>query len=140
MAWEWIGSRAAGSSYSRSGWAAIRLVFQLMLEKREREVHVVQQWLFHSESSSCYIVYILGPLLRSYNCLVVASATVSLHSHYHHHFYYLPTSLQPPPHSHCWAPSETLYHRDDALLYIAYVMLIWAAPIPADRWHCSLWP
>ena len=23
--------------------------------------------------------------------------------------------------------SETLYHRDDALLYIAYVMLIWAA-------------
>ena len=38
------------------------------------------------------------------------------------------------------ARSETLYHRDDALLYIAYVMLIWAAPIPADRWHCSLWP
>ena len=36
--------------------------------------------------------------------------------------------------------SETLYHRDDALIYIAYVMLIWAAPIPADRWHCSLWP
>ena len=36
--------------------------------------------------------------------------------------------------------SETLYHRDDALLYIAYVMLILAAPIPADRWHCSLWP
>ena len=36
--------------------------------------------------------------------------------------------------------SETLYHRDDALLYMAYVMLIWAAPIPADRWHCSLWP
>ena len=35
---------------------------------------------------------------------------------------------------------ETLYHRDNALLYIAYVMLIWAAPIPADRWHCSLWP
>ena len=35
---------------------------------------------------------------------------------------------------------ETLYHRDDALTYIAYVMLIWAAPIPADRWHCSLWP
>ena len=31
-------------------------------------------------------------------------------------------------------------HRDDALLYVAYVMLIWAAPIPADRWHCSLWP
>ena len=39
----------------------------------------------------------------------------------------------------CLLP-ETLYHRDDALLYIAYVMLIWAAPIPADRWHCSLWP
>ena len=37
-----------------------------------------------------------------------------------------------------WA--ETLNHRDDSLLYIAYVMLIWAAPIPADRWHCSLWP
>ena len=36
--------------------------------------------------------------------------------------------------------SETLYHRDDALLYIVYVMLIWAAPIPVDRWHCSLWP
>ena len=35
---------------------------------------------------------------------------------------------------------ETLYHRGDALLYIAYVMLIWAAPIPDDRWHCSLWP
>ena len=34
----------------------------------------------------------------------------------------------------------SLYHRDDALLYIAYVMLIWAAPIPANRWHCSLWP
>ena len=34
---------------------------------------------------------------------------------------------------------ETLYHRDDALLYITYVMLIWAAPIAADRWHCSLW-
>ena len=27
---------------------------------------------------------------------------------------------------------ETLYQRDDALLYIAYVMLIWAAPIPVD--------
>ena len=36
--------------------------------------------------------------------------------------------------------AETLYHRDDALLYIAYVMLIWAAPIPADRWHYSLRP
>ena len=36
--------------------------------------------------------------------------------------------------------AETLYHRDDALLYITFVMLIWAAPIPADRWHCSLWP
>ena len=35
---------------------------------------------------------------------------------------------------------ETLYSRDDALLYIAYLMLIWAAPFPADRWHCSLWP
>ena len=34
---------------------------------------------------------------------------------------------------HLGAPPETLYHRDDALLYIAYVMLIWAAPIPADR-------
>ena len=22
----------------------------------------------------------------------------------------------------------------------AYVMLIWAAPIPGDRWHYSLWP
>ena len=36
--------------------------------------------------------------------------------------------------------AETLYHRDDALLFIAYVMLIWAAPITTDRWHCSLWP
>ena len=35
---------------------------------------------------------------------------------------------------------ETLYPKDDALLYIAYVMLIWGAPIPADRWHCRLWP
>ena len=35
---------------------------------------------------------------------------------------------------------ETLHHRDDPLLYIAFVMLIWAAPITADRWHCSLWP
>ena len=34
--------------------------------------------------------------------------------------------------------AETLYRRDDALLYIAYVMLIWAAPIPADRWHCAV--
>ena len=25
-------------------------------------------------------------------------------------------------------------------IFITYVMLIWAAPIPADRWHCSLWP
>ena len=39
----------------------------------------------------------------------------------------------------CRFKTETLYHRDDALLYIAYVMLIWAAPIPADRWPCSLW-
>ena len=36
--------------------------------------------------------------------------------------------------------AETLYHRDDALLYVAYVMLIWAAPILADKWNCSLWP
>ena len=36
--------------------------------------------------------------------------------------------------------AEAVFHRDDALLYIAYVMRIWAAPIPADRWHCSLWP
>ena len=27
---------------------------------------------------------------------------------------------------------------DDALLYTAYVMLTWAAPIRAARWHCSL--
>ena len=49
-----------------------------------------------------------------------------------------------PPHQTgtwaVWAASETLYHRDDALLYIVYVMIIGAAPIPADRWHCSLWP
>ena len=42
--------------------------------------------------------------------------------------------------SYCKVSAETLYHRDVALLYIAYVMLIWAAPIPADRWHCRLWP
>ena len=36
--------------------------------------------------------------------------------------------------------AETIYHRDDALLYLAYVMLIWAAPIPTDRWHYSLRP
>ena len=35
---------------------------------------------------------------------------------------------------------ETLYHRDDTLQYIAYVMIIWAAPIHADRGHYSLWP
>ena len=29
--------------------------------------------------------------------------------------------------------AETLCHRDDALLYIAYVMLILAAPMSADR-------
>ena len=39
-----------------------------------------------------------------------------------------------------WSIPEAVYHRDGALLYIAYVMLICAAPIPADRWHCSLWP
>ena len=49
-------------------------------------------------------------------------------------------SLPLPQAQACWVTPETLYHRDDALLYIAYVMLIWAAPIPADRWHCSLWP
>ena len=32
----------------------------------------------------------------------------------------------------CLVFTETLYHRDDALLYIAYVMCIWAVPIPAD--------
>ena len=36
--------------------------------------------------------------------------------------------------------SRDLISGDDALLHIAYVMLIWAAPISADRWHCSLWP
>ena len=39
---------------------------------------------------------------------------------------------------HSLVKAETFYHRDNPLLYIAYVMLIWAAPIPADRWHCSL--
>ena len=29
------------------------------------------------------------------------------------------------------------YH---ALLYIAYVMRIWSAPFPANRWHCRMWP
>ena len=27
---------------------------------------------------------------------------------------------------------------DDALIYITYVMVIWVAPIPATRCHCSL--
>ena len=27
--------------------------------------------------------------------------------------------------------------RDDALLYIAYVMLIWVPLIPATRWNCN---
>ena len=44
------------------------------------------------------------------------------------------------PPTHPLVDPETLYYRDDALLYIAYVMFVWAAPIPADRWHCSLWP
>ena len=47
-----------------------------------------------------------------------------------------PQKDMPPP----WLAPETLYHRDGALLYIAYVMVIWAAPIPADMCHCSLWP
>ena len=29
-------------------------------------------------------------------------------------------------------------HRDNAVIYVAFVMLIWSAPIPADRWYCSL--
>ena len=41
---------------------------------------------------------------------------------------------------HCRVVPETLYHRDNALLYIAYVMLIWGVSILADRWHYSLWP
>ena len=60
---------------------------------------------------------------------------------------YPDTSPPSPIRNHVSAPdipvsqeSETLHHRDDALLYIAYVMLIWDAPIPADRWHCSMWP
>ena len=39
----------------------------------------------------------------------------------------------------CVSP-ETVYQGDCALLYIPYVILIWAAPIPAIRWHCSLRP
>ena len=34
--------------------------------------------------------------------------------------------------------AETMYEGDHALLYIAYVMLIWATLIPATRWHCSM--
>ena len=34
--------------------------------------------------------------------------------------------------------SRDLVLGDDALLYIAYVMPIWAEPIPATRCHCSL--
>ena len=35
--------------------------------------------------------------------------------------------------------TRDLILSDNALLYIADVMLIWAAPIPATRCHCSLW-
>ena len=54
----------------------------------------------------------------------------------------IPLSTIVDPMLSCYMPggARDLYQRDDALLYIAYVMLIWAAPIPADRWHCSLWP
>ena len=53
------------------------------------------------------------------------------------------------PCSHIYDGSEThqagpgfsrdLILGDDALLYIAFGMLIWAASITADRWHCRLW-
>ena len=52
---------------------------------------------------------------------------------------HLTTPTLPAPTSDTPKP-ETLYRRDGALLYIAFAMLIWAAPIPAVRWHCSLWP
>ena len=32
-----------------------------------------------------------------------------------------------------WHGEPVSIPRDNALVYIAYVMLIWAAPIPADR-------
>ena len=32
--------------------------------------------------------------------------------------------------------TRDLILRDDALLYVAYVMLIWAPLIPATRWSC----
>ena len=58
-----------------------------------------------------------------------------------------PTPHPPTPHPPTPNPSpiplpltRDLRLGDDALLYIAYVMLIWAAPIPANRWRCSLWP
>ena len=38
-----------------------------------------------------------------------------------------------PPHCYVLSLIRDLIYGDDALLYIAYVMLIWAAPIPADR-------
>ena len=53
------------------------------------------------------------------------------------------------PCSHIYDGSEThqagpgfprnLIMGNDALLYIAFGMLIWAASITADRWHCRLW-
>ena len=58
---------------------------------------------------------------------------------------YIPIAKLPPPlfrSARCcvlFDHSRDLILGDDALLYIAYgyVMLIWAAPIPATRCHCS---
>ena len=40
----------------------------------------------------------------------------------------------------CVCVCRDLILGNDAHPYIAYVMLIGAAPIPATRWHCSLQP
>ena len=55
------------------------------------------------------------------------------------HFLSRNESLHPlTPSDRAWITDLISERR--CTLYIAYVMLIWAAPIPSDRWGCSLWP
>ena len=42
------------------------------------------------------------------------------------------------PKTFSWIRELVLYRRFTPIH--RYVILIWAAPIPGDRWHCSLWP
>ena len=55
------------------------------------------------------------------------------------HTTYCPCPRYPllPLPSCCPWSCQRPYIRDDALLYIAYVMLIWVTVIPATRWSCS---